>query len=274
MDLGGVVHYGAQVEEIIVRDGRAVGVRLMDGTDHYVDEVISAADGRATLFGMLKGRYMTPALEEVYKTLPLYKPLVQVSYGLNRHIPLSELPRLRTIRPAVPADIGGEPVPFLMVNNYSFDPTMAPSGKTALTVLYQSPWESWEGLQDNRKAYVARKARILSDMTAWLEKSLPGISADIEATDVATPLTTVHFTGNYHASFEGWRPTLATMRMNIEKRIPGLSHFAMIGQWTRPAAGLPTVAEDGRIIIEELCAQDGRPFVTTKPAAEEKEGAA
>jgi phytoene desaturase len=268
------VHYGARVEEIIVRDGRAVGVRLKDGTDHYADEVLSAADGRATLFGMLKSRYMTPGLEEVYKTLPLYTPVVQVSYGLNRHIPISELPRLRTIRPAAPVEIGGEQVPMLLVNNYSFDPTMAPRGKTALTVLYQSPWESWEGLQDDRQAYAARKARVLSDMTAWLERTLPGISADIEVTDVATPLTTVSYTGNYHASYEGWRPTVATLRMNIDKRVPGLSHFAMIGQWTRPAAGLPTVADDGRIIIEELCEQDGRAFVTSKPAVEEKEGAA
>ncbi len=82
-DLGGVVHYGAQVDEIIVRDGKAVGVRLVDGTEHYADEVISAADGRATLFGMLKGRYLTPGLDDVYKTLPLYTPIVQVSYGLH-----------------------------------------------------------------------------------------------------------------------------------------------------------------------------------------------
>ncbi len=151
---------------------------------------------------------------------------------------------------------------------------MAPVGKTALTVLYQSPWEGWERLQDERQAYMARKARILADTTAWLEKTFPGLSADIEATDVATPLTTARFTGNYRASYEGWRPTAATMRMKIEKRIPGLAGFAMIGQWTRPAAGLPTAAEDGRIIIQELCAQDGREFVATKPAAEQNEGAA
>ena len=223
---------------------------------------------------MLKGRYLTPGLEEAYRTLPLYTPFVQVSYGLNRHIPVSELPRLRTIRPPVPVEVGGEKVPFFMVNNYSFDPTMAPRGKTALTVLYQSPWESWDGLRGDTQGYAARKARVLSDITGWLEKSFPGISADIEVTDVATPLTMVRFTGNHHASYEGWRPTVATMRMKIEKRIPGLAGFAMIGQWTRPAAGLPTVAEDGRIRIQELCEQDGKAFVTTRPATEEREGAA
>jgi len=273
-DLGGTIRFGARVEQIIVRDGRAVGVRLMDGTVHPADEVISAADGRATLFDMLKGRHMTPSLEKLYQTLPLYEPFVQVSYGLKRHIPQSELPRLRTIGSALPVEIGGEKVPFLMVNNYSFDPTMAPMGKTALTVLYQSPWASWEGLQGDREAYEARKTRVLSDMTAWLEKTLPGISADVEVTDVATPLTTVRFTGNYHASYEGWRPTVATLRTSIERRIPDLSHFAMIGQWTRPAAGLPTVAEDGRIVIEELCEQDGKAFVTTRPGEELKQGAA
>ncbi len=273
-DLGGVIHFGAKVEEIVVRDGRAVGIRLADGAVHEADEVISAADGRTTLFGMLKGRYMTAGLREAYSTLPLYLPFVQVSYGLRRLIPLTELPRLRTIRPSAPVEIGGERPPFLMLNNYSFDPTMAPAGKTALTVLYQSPWEGWEKLQADKTAYAARKARVLSDTTAWLETMFPGIAADIEATDVATPLTTVHFTGNHKGSYEGWRPTVATMRREIERRIPSLAHFAMIGQWTRPAAGLPTAAQDGRRIIQELCEQEGKPFVAGTPAARKDQGAA
>ena len=100
-------------------------------------------------------------------------------------------------------------------------------------------------------------------MAAWLESRFPGIGADIEASDVATPLTTVRYTGNYHASYEGWRPTAGTSRMKLDKRLPGLSGFSMVGQWTTPAAGLPTAALDGRVAIRELCAQDGKEFVTT-----------
>jgi phytoene desaturase len=43
--LGGEVSYRATVEEILVEDDRAVGVRLADGSEHRADAVVSAADG-------------------------------------------------------------------------------------------------------------------------------------------------------------------------------------------------------------------------------------
>ena len=264
-ELGGVIHYGTKVREIIVRHGRAVGVRLEDGSEHFADEVISAADGHATLFGMLKGEYVSPAMREAYRRLPLYTPLMQVSFGVNRDLSGTDLPRLSTVHPGRALRFGRTEVPWVLLNNYSFDPTLAPSGKSVLTIAFLSPWELWEGLAGDHEAYREEKARILRDATTWLESFLPGIAGDIEAADVATPLTTVRYTGNYHASYEGWRPTPATMRMKIEKRLPGLSGFSMVGQWTAPAAGLPSVAADGRFLIQGLCAQDGKEFRTAVP---------
>jgi phytoene dehydrogenase-like protein len=261
-ELGGRIRYGARVEKILVRDGQAVGVRLADGQEHFADEVISAADGHATLFGMLEGRYLGGGLDELYRTLPLYTPLVQVSLGVKRDLRETGGPRLTTVRFAEPLAMGGTRASFIMLNNYAFDRTMAPEGGTAVSVLFPSPWEHWEKLAGDRPAYLAEKARVLADATAWLEARYPGISRDIEATDVATPLTTVRYTGNYHGSYEGWRPTAETMRVSIPKRIPGLARFSMVGQWTAPFAGLPSVASDGRNAIRELCAQDGREFRT------------
>ena len=52
--------YGARVDKVLVEDGRAVGVRLADGIEHRATDVISAADGYATIFGLLEGRYASP----------------------------------------------------------------------------------------------------------------------------------------------------------------------------------------------------------------------
>jgi phytoene dehydrogenase-like protein len=268
-ELGGAIRYGARVKEIIVKDDRAIGVRLADGSEHFTDEVISAADGHATIFRLLNGRYLGRALERAYRTLPLYTPLVQVSFGVNRNMADAGLPRLTTFRLREPRMIGEKPVSLLLLNNYGFDPSMAPAGKATLSVLYLSPWEHWEPLCSDRRAYLARKRRVLEDVTRWLEEQFPGITRDIEVTDVATPLTTVRYTGNYKASYEGWRPAAETMRVKLDRRLPGLAGFSMVGQWTSPAAGLPTVAGDGRVAIREMCAQDGKDFVTTLPPERE-----
>jgi phytoene dehydrogenase-like protein len=260
-ELGGTIHYGAQVAEIIVENDRAVGVRLSDGSEHRADLVISAADGHETLFSMLKGKYVTPTLKKLYETLPLYRPLMQVSFGVRRD--LSSEPRLVTYGFATPMRFGQTEAPFAFLNNYSFDPTMAPAGCSSVTVNFWSSFDFWEKLHQDRTSYAAEKKRVQQDVTQWLESIYPGISGDIVVADVATPMTTVRYTGNYHASYEGWRPTPATIQKKIPTTLPGLKGFSMIGQWTRPFAGLPTAAMDGRNAVELLCRQDGKTFVTS-----------
>ena len=90
-DLGGTLTYGAQVEKILVDGGKAVGIRLTDGSEHRADWVISAADGYSTLYKLLNGRYLSPEAEAPYKgDLEVFPSTVQVSFGLD--LDLSSLP--------------------------------------------------------------------------------------------------------------------------------------------------------------------------------------
>jgi len=76
--LGGAIHCRARVEEILEEDGKAVGVRLADGSVHRADVVISAADGRTTLFRLLRGRHMSEHQRHAYETWPTFASLVAV----------------------------------------------------------------------------------------------------------------------------------------------------------------------------------------------------
>jgi phytoene dehydrogenase-like protein len=59
-ELGGRIRYNARVERILVEEDRAVGL-VCAGQEHRAEEVISCADGHATLFDMLGGRYQPGA---------------------------------------------------------------------------------------------------------------------------------------------------------------------------------------------------------------------
>lgn len=83
-ELGGQVTYKATVEEILVENNSAVGVRLADGSVHRADIVVSAADGYSTIFKMLGGRYMDENIENRYKNWKLVRPTVMISYGVAR----------------------------------------------------------------------------------------------------------------------------------------------------------------------------------------------
>ena len=84
LDLGGEVHYKSRVDKILVDDDLAVGVHLTDGTEHSADMVISAADGRTTIFDMLQGKYIDDKIRSYYNEWPVSPPFTQISLGVAR----------------------------------------------------------------------------------------------------------------------------------------------------------------------------------------------
>jgi len=56
--LGGKIRFNARVERVLVENDAAVGVELEGGERVMADWVMSAADGRTTIFGMLGGKYV------------------------------------------------------------------------------------------------------------------------------------------------------------------------------------------------------------------------
>jgi len=82
---------------------------------------------------------------------------------------------------------------------------------------------------------------------------------------VPTPMTYVRYTGNWQASPDGWYITPENMRTNPLRALPGLDGLHLAGQWTAPFTGTVIAAVSGRQIIELLCRQDHRRFVSNRP---------
>jgi len=263
-ELGGIIHYNKKVARILTSEGRATGIRLVDGTEVFAGRVISAADGHATLYDMLDGKYLDPATREPYEKWPVFPSLLFVSLGVNRafediphsisglSFPLKE--------PVMIADKQRDRLP---VHIYNQDPTLSPEGKTAVTIMLESDYYYWKKLSEDRSAYVSKKEESASLIISLLEQRFPGITEQVEVTDVATPLTFERFTGNWKGSFEGWLITpenASTMMKPMSQTIPGLQKFYMCGQWVEPGGGLPTSIMSARRLLKQICKEDGRRF--------------
>lgn len=46
----------------------------------------------------------------------------------------------------------------------------------------------------------------------------------------------------------------------MNKTLPGLEDFCMIGQWVEPGGGVPTAASSARQALQAICTQEGREF--------------
>lgn len=260
LELGGEIHYRARVEKILVENGRAVGVRLADGTEHHADRVISAADGHATIFDMLEGRYLDDRIQGYYDHLPIFAPIIQVSLGIARD--LSAEPHMVTYELEKPIQIAGKEETRIGFKHYGYDPTLAPAGKSVVEVMFPSNHAYWKAIAAEKEQYEAEKKDIAIKVIDQLERRYPGITSQIEVVDVATPLTYERYTGNWQGSMEGWLITTETMGKPMSKTLPGLENFYMVGQWVEPGGGLPPAATSGRGIIATICKESGKRFVT------------
>jgi phytoene dehydrogenase-like protein len=272
-DLGGELHYRSRVEKILVeadpagRGDRAVGVRLVDGSEHRADVVISAADGHATIFDMLEGRYVSDKVRGYYEKLPIYKSWVQVSLGVARNLS-NEASRV-SYWIDEPIDIAGEKIDRIDIRQFSMDPTMAPPGKSVVIVIFDSDHAYWKELCKDPERYEAEKKDIAVKVIDRLERRLPGISGQIEVVDVSTPMTVERYTGNWQGSQEGWlitTDTIMIMGIGMGKTLPGLTNFYMAGQWVEPGGGVSASALSGWRVIRMLCKKDRKKFSTSLPA--------
>jgi phytoene dehydrogenase-like protein len=271
LDLGGQIHYKSRVEKILVEDNKAVGVRLTDSAaslkEHRADIVISAADGHTTIFDMLEGKYINDTIKGYYDTWPIFQPIIQVSLGVARDF--SQEPHSPIYALVQPIKIAEKKRSLLSMRHFCYDPTMAPAGKSAIVTMFVSDYAYWKALAEDRERYEAEKKDIAIKVIAQLEQRYPGIADQVEVVDVATPLTTERYTGNWQGSMEGWMITTETMGMafgkGMDKTLPGLENFYMVGQWVEPGGGLPPAAESGRKVIKMICKQDGKEFQAKLP---------
>ncbi len=268
LQLGGKVHYARRVAKILVENGKAVGLRTVDGQEHRADVVISAADGHATIFEMLEGKYLDDQVRGYYERFPIFPPLIQVSLGVARDF--SGQPHKMVHMLGQPMVIAGESQYELSVKHYSYDPSLAPAGKSVLVVLIAANYDWWKTLATDHERYEWEKRQVAQTVIGELDKLYPGLAAQVEAVDVATPLTWERYTGNWQASFEGWllntRTLGLTMRGGMKKTLPGLANFWMCGQWVVPGGGLPSAAWSARNVVRRICAADKKKFVAAKPS--------
>lgn len=266
LSLGGEIHYRSRVAKILVENDKAVGIRLADGTEHRGDIVISAADGHATIFDMLEGKYINNKIQGYYNNFPLFPPLIQIALGVTRSF--DEIPSLVSginYPLKEPVTIAGQEFKRLGVHIYNYDHSAAPAGKTVLKVLLNTDYEYWNKLKQDPKHYKVEKQQIADQVIALLGQRFPGLADQVEMQDVATPMTWERYTGNWKASHEGWLMTTKNLNMRLSKTLPGLKNFYMAGQWVEPGGSLPYVAVSGRNVTQIICKQDKRKFATTTP---------
>jgi phytoene dehydrogenase-like protein len=262
LKLGGEIYYQGQVEKILVENDQAVGVRLYNDEIHKADVIISAADGRSTIFDMLGGEYTSRKIRRMYDGHLQTHQMAQVSLGVARD--LSAEPHWVTYLLEQPLLLAGEQHHEIGIKNYCFDPALSPEGKSVIEIIVRTRYAYWQRIF-GRRLYDSEQRQVSDILVEFLENSYPGLSTDIEFVDEATPLSYERYTGNWQGSTCGWlltKDTIPMMILGVPKILPGLKNFFMAGQWVEPGGTVTLAAASGKNVIQMICARDGKAFTS------------
>jgi phytoene dehydrogenase-like protein len=292
--LGGEVTYNAKVEEVLVENDRAVGVRLSDGREFRSDIVVSACDGHTTMMKFLQGRYLNEAYRRLYTRTIKEPGMVFPGYfilflGLRRAFPEGEPCTTHLLTDAEAAELIGIRHPSINVQFRSRHyPELSPPETTIVYATYFcdiAPWRVLnEGLEQASRVrkgrelhtlpvrrgrdYYAAKRQVRNAMLKFLDQRFPGLADAIAVRDISSPLTQVRYTGNYDGTVLGWQPfvesgeTLEELVKKHGPRLPGLADFYLSGVWAT-TGGLIRAAAAGRHVMQFICRDDGKEFTAS-----------
>ncbi len=260
--LGGKLYCRKKVVQIITDQGRAVGVRLEDGTEEFADIIISNADGRKTLLEMLKGKYMNERLRKYCEEpADMTEFAVTIFLGVNRD--LSKEPSSLILLLDRPVTLADQEFTSLEMQTYGYDKTMAPDGKGVIKVEFRSSYSYWKKLYENRDVYEAEKQSVAERVIGLLERRFQGIRNQVEAVDVSTLLTWERFMGGTHgfSNMPNKKPDfIGSLFRDNDMTIPGLANFYFVGAWATSAGALFLNALSGKKVIKKICRNERQRF--------------
>lgn len=208
---GGELHLDTQVANIMLENGRAVGVRLADGTEIRARQVVCNADPEVT-FGRLIGRehlsrrlrrrldrtrYSVSALSLFLATdMDLHAAgLDSGNYWYYSHHDLDQIYRLGMTTNALSTDR----IPALFLNVTTLkDPTKMHSGHhtlEAFTFVGYDGFKKWAHQHEGSRSgdYLSLKDQIVSKMIDAAEVIVPGLRDHLLFCELGTPLTNEHY---------------------------------------------------------------------------------
>ena len=287
-DAGGELRLSTSVDEILIEDGRAIGVRLADGTEARSRYVISNADPEVTL-GKLVGReHLSPRLRRKLDGVTYSVSALSLFFatdmdlreaGLDSgnfwyydpstgsgQVDVDELYALGLTDHALNAET--PPMQFLTVTTLK-DPSKMHSGHhtcEAFSFVGYEAFEKWAHTKYGERPadYAAMKEDLAWRLFKGLDKHVPGLSKRIVFWDLGTPLTNVHYLNATRGNLYGISKTprqVGPFAFPVNSEIDGLY---MVGASTTShgvagvtASGLNCAKQILGVSTDELLNQNG-----------------
>lgn len=262
LELGGRVHYNANVEEILIEDQQAKGI-LLNGKKIHSDFVMCNADFPYAMKNLVKdvkskGKYTDKKIDSMKYSCSCF-----IMYlGMDRKY--EELKNVHNfvfsgdLKDNLDSIFDGRRLQdpsFYVYAGSKMDPELAPEGKDGLYILVPvsdlstSSYEWNEGTVDYYRTKIFESLKRL--------KGFENIENEIVSETYMTPPDFESKFNAYNGACFGLQPNLSqSNHLRPQSKAKNCENLYFTGSSTHPGAGVPIVLLSAKIAVEELLLDD------------------
>eukprot|EP00252_Welwitschia_mirabilis_P016879 TRINITY_DN3755_c0_g1_i6.p1 TRINITY_DN3755_c0_g1~~TRINITY_DN3755_c0_g1_i6.p1 ORF type:complete len:604 (+),score=106.20 TRINITY_DN3755_c0_g1_i6:123-1934(+) len=256
VDHGGKILFRANAKNIILENGKAVGVTLTDGRKYYAKKIISNAT-RWDTFGKLLQMEKLPKEEENFQKLYIKAPsFLSIHMGVRADV----LPGDTDCHHFVLEDDWGkleEPYGSIFLSIPTvLDSSLAPKGHHILHIFTTSWIDDWKGL--SLSDYNLKKEAVANDLISRLESTLfPGLNRAVTFIEVGTPKTHRRFLARYDGTYGPIPRKEPRGLLGMPFNTTSVEGLYCVGDSCFPGQGVIAVAFSGIMCAHRVAADIG-----------------
>ncbi|WCJ34141.1 Prolycopene isomerase chloroplastic [Euphorbia peplus] len=256
LDQGSEILYRANVTNIILENGKAVGVRLSDGRNFFAKTVISNATRWDTFGKLLKGEKLPEEEENFQKVYVKAPSFLSIHMGVKAEVlpPDTDCHHfmLEDDWASLEKPYGSI---FLSIPTI-LDSSLAPTGRHILHIFTTSSIEDWEGLSPEE--YEAKKEMVAEEIINRLENKLfPGLRSSITFMEVGSPKTHRRYLARDKGTYGPMPRSIPKGLLGMPFNTTAVDGLYCVGDSCFPGQGVIAVAFSGVMCAHRVAADIG-----------------
>lgn len=241
---GGELRLNAHVEQILVEQGRVVGVRLKQGEVLNAPIVISNATIWDTYSHLLRPEDLPERERQQGLATPAVESFMHLHLGIRAE-GLESLTGHHVVLHDAAIDLAAPGNTCMISIPSVWDKNLAPAGHH---VVHAYALESHEGWQRDAQ-YATRKRQRAEPLFRALETVIPDLHQRIALELIGTPLTHAHYLRRHQGSYG---PAIAAGQGSFPSCQTPIAGLYRVGDSTMPGIGVPAVAASGILCANTL----------------------
>jgi prolycopene isomerase len=264
---GGQVLYHHLVDEILIRDGQAYGVRLEGGAEILADRVVANATVWNIYGKLVRPEHMAPErLAWARSLVPTYPSMTIYMVVDPEAVPTGAFPWEIFIENRAVIDSSD----LTLYINSLVDKTLCPEGALVVMAIAPNlaPWPSPADPAYHSAAYEAQKEQEAERMLAQIEQHYPGFRAHVRRLIVGTPATIERYLLKNGGAVGGPKNAIGQEMLRRLHARSEWKNLYFCGDSTVMATGAPATVVSGvgaaNIVLRDLHREeyDARRFAT------------